>query len=117
MKVFKKRWKPLLMFMVSLAVLVLVLVRYPATTGSNGENGCLEQSRHIETLDTSGDVGLYTSIALALSRFPHIGYYGNTGGDLKYACYGQLCVAVDLSDFHPFTVHANRSMRQKQWML
>jgi hypothetical protein len=40
---------------------------------------------HIETVDSSDNVGSWTSIALDSSDYPHISYYYDTNGDLKYA--------------------------------
>lgn len=37
-----------------------------------------------DTVDTSADVGLYTSIAIDADNHPHISYYDNTTDDLKY---------------------------------
>jgi hypothetical protein len=39
----------------------------------------------IETVDSAGFVGAYTSIALDSAGYPHISYFNFTGGDLKYA--------------------------------
>jgi hypothetical protein len=54
-------------------------------------NGDLKYARwtgsewSITSVDTAGDVGCWTSIALDSSDNPHISYYDNTNNDLKYA--------------------------------
>lgn len=47
----------------------------------------------IETVDSEGNVGMYTSLALEATAidsiyYPHISYYDSTAGDLKYARWG-----------------------------
>jgi hypothetical protein len=39
----------------------------------------------IETIDSEGDVGRFTSLAIDSLDYPHISYYDNSFGDLKYA--------------------------------
>jgi len=40
---------------------------------------------HITTVDSDGIVGGYTSLELDASGYPHISYYDETNGDLRYA--------------------------------
>ena len=40
---------------------------------------------HVETVDSREYVGLYTSLALDGSGYPHISYFDFTNGDLRYA--------------------------------
>jgi hypothetical protein len=42
---------------------------------------------HTESVDTSGEVGKFTSIAVDTSFNPHISYYDDTNDDLRYAYY------------------------------
>ena len=43
------------------------------------------QGWHIETVDSTGDVGWHTSLALNSKDNPHISYWDGTNSDLKYA--------------------------------
>jgi uncharacterized repeat protein (TIGR01451 family) len=64
---------------------------YPHISYYEGYNGDLryayqdDSGWHIETVDSAGDVGRYTSIALDGSGYPHISFYDATRGGLKYA--------------------------------
>jgi hypothetical protein len=59
---------------------VLLVLLTPANPGSSSTKFWFAQ-----TVDSGGDVGYCSSLALDSNNFPHISYYDATNKDLKYA--------------------------------
>ena len=52
----------------------------------------------IETVDSAGEMGMYTSLALDASGYPHISYYDDTNDDLKYAHWDGTAWQIETVD-------------------
>jgi hypothetical protein len=64
-------------------IMLFILVSGPINfTGCSGKIG---GGWSIETVDEFGTVGEFSSIELDSNNYPHISYYDDTNGDLKYA--------------------------------
>jgi hypothetical protein len=64
-------------------------LKYARWTGSEWD---------IDTVDSGGNVGWYTSLALDSSDNPHISYFDETNQDLKYAWWSGTNWNIDLID-------------------
>jgi len=74
----------------------------PDGYGDSGDNG-VGGKWHIETVDSKGFVGEYTSIVLDSGGYPHVSYSDRTSWDLKYAY-------MDASGWHIETVDSEGSV-------
>ncbi len=54
------------------------VLKYAAWSGSDWD---------IQTVDSGGDVGYYSSLAVGTNGYPHISYFDYTNRDLKYAAW------------------------------
>ncbi|MCK5561825.1 MAG: hypothetical protein KAJ51_14595, partial [Thermoplasmata archaeon] len=94
----------------------------------------LEKYWNISTVDSAGDVGGETSIALDTSNHPHISYHDLTNYDLKYAHWngsawnistvdsagnvgGYTSIALDASDHPHISYHdwTNDDLKYAHW--
>ena len=64
----------------SIAVMVLIAFAFLAIAPA-----AANPAWSIQTVDSTGDVGWCTSIAIDSAGYPHISYCDNTNDDLKYA--------------------------------
>ncbi|MCD6119511.1 hypothetical protein J7K50_06685 [bacterium] len=73
-------------FVIVLAALIISCDRGSAK--HSGKAFTHKPTWHIETVDSDGNVGKYTSIALDSGGYPHISYWDETNNALKYAYWG-----------------------------
>jgi hypothetical protein len=73
---------------------------YSETTGALRYAYMDASGWHTETVDSDGDVGQFTSIAIDSNDYAHISYYDADNGDLKYAYQDAL-------GWHTTTVDSN----------
>ncbi|MFQ5978561.1 MAG: hypothetical protein ACE5OZ_10585 [Candidatus Heimdallarchaeota archaeon] len=79
--------------MVILFSVFWVVESLPQTPGSASSVG-----GNITTVDSPGEVGLHTSLALNATGYAHITYYDFTNGDLKYTYQNGLGWSTTLVD-------------------
>jgi len=75
-------------------------LKYATYVGGGSGTGCASPDWSCITIDSSGNVGADTSIAIDSSNNPHISYNDSTNSDLKYAEYvggggGSGCASSD----------------------
>ena len=77
-----RHWRKALLLPLVLAFLLTPLLALQATPTVADQSA---SAWHIEIVDSTGDVGLYTSLALDGDGYPHISYFDLDNWDLKYA--------------------------------
>ena len=73
----------------------------------------------VNTVDNTGMVGLYTSIALDANGYPHISYWDGANDDLKYAHSKYFCEYVlsgDMNDDCKFDFR-DFALMAKNWLI
>ncbi|HEC80650.1 MAG TPA: T9SS type A sorting domain-containing protein [Firmicutes bacterium] len=103
-------------------ILVLLFLLVPAQF--------FAQEWHIETVDSVGDVGKDTSIALDSNGYPHISYYDSTNYDLKYAKWtgsgwdietvdsggsAGTSIALDSNDYPHISYNGSTILKYARW--
>ncbi len=90
---------------------------YPRISYWDGTQGDLKYARWdgigwlVETVESGGKVGLYTSLDLDSNDYAHIAYYDETRGDLKYARWnGTDWVVTKVDDLGTVGVYASLAL-------
>ena len=71
-------------------------LRYATWNGSVGIHG--QKVFNIQTVDNSGRVGVYSSIAIDSNNNPHISYYDDANRNLKYATWNGSVWSIQTVD-------------------
>ena len=112
-------------------MLLIATVFVPSIPGvrtANEDNGSKQRDWEIETVDSAGDTGWCTSIALDSNNYPHISYGNSDNEALKYAKwngatweietvdspgFGWTSIALDSDDYPHIAYHNQDSEYQK----
>jgi hypothetical protein len=81
-----------------IAVMILLISMLTLALNIGGGYVLADGSWNLETVDSTGEVGLFTSMALDSSDNPHISYYDYSSFDLKYAHYNGTSWNVETVD-------------------
>jgi hypothetical protein len=83
----KKELKSITLLILSTLIAALLLTGCSVSSNDGSSSSVSSKSWVCETLDSTGDVGYNTSIALDSNGYAYISYFDSTNYDLKYVVY------------------------------